>query len=446
MPVLLNVNALFFWLGMVPSGIVLVTSLFLGTTATLTLAWMLYAWTTPTRLLRTTFFRGQATEVEPLTFSLIVPARHETTVLGHTLDQLALTDHGRVEIICVTGHDDYATTAVAEEAARRHPDLIRVVVDYSWPKNKPSALNTALAECTGDIVGIFDAEDIVAPALLPAVERCFHHDQADVVQGGVQLMNIHSSWWSLRNCLEYFFWFRSRLHFHADNEFIPLGGNTVFVRTSLLHSVGGWDDTCLAEDCELGVRLSSLGARVSVAYDPDLATREETPSTIVGLIKQRTRWNQGFIQVFRKGVWRNLPTRRRRALAIYTLLTPFNQAASGLVVPLSIVFIIWAQTPVWVAMVGILPLMLLLASVVFEILALHEFGQMYRIRIRVRDYIRLVAGTFPYQWLLAFAALRAGIRELRDHRGWEKTTHSGQHLPSKTQQAQKYPITSEVGG
>ena len=110
---------------------------------------------------------------------------------------------------------------------------------------------------------------------------------ADVVQGGVQLMNIHTNWWSLRNCLEYWFWFRSRMHFHADARFIPLGGNTVFVRRQLLLEAEGWDEECLAEDCELGVRLSAAGATVSVCYDPSIATREETPGTLIGWLKRR---------------------------------------------------------------------------------------------------------------------------------------------------------------
>jgi hypothetical protein len=36
-----------------------------------------------------------------------------------------------------------------------------------------------------------------------------------VVQAGVQLMNYTSRWYSTLNVLEYFFWFKSRLHYHA---------------------------------------------------------------------------------------------------------------------------------------------------------------------------------------------------------------------------------------
>ena len=188
------------------------------------------------------------------------------------------------------------------------------------------------------------------PELLAHVDHAFRATGADVVQGGVQLINFHSSWYSLRNCLEYFFWFRSRLHLHAQKGFIPLGGNTVFVRSDLLRSVGGWDASCLAEDCELGVRLSSLGARIAVAYDPHLVTREETPHSMTALVKQRTRWNQGFLQVLRKGAWRELPTRRQRVLARFTLAQPFLQAFAGLCVPASIAFALFVKVPLVVAL------------------------------------------------------------------------------------------------
>jgi cellulose synthase/poly-beta-1,6-N-acetylglucosamine synthase-like glycosyltransferase len=240
-------------------------------------------------------------------------------------------------------------------------------------------------------------------------------------------MNFGDSWYSLRNCLEYFFWFRSRLHLHAERRFIPLGGNTVFIRTDVLRSVGGWDPECLAEDCELGVRLSSLGGRVSVAYDPHLVTREETPGTLAGLLKQRTRWNQGFLQVLRKGEWKRLPSPGQRWLARYTLCMPFLQAFAGLVIPISIFTMVHLKVPVALALVSFLPAIPTLATLAFEIAGLREFGRVFYTRPRPRDYVRLVLGMFPYQVLLAGAAVRAVARELLGLRGWEKTTHTGAH-------------------
>ena len=243
------------------------------------------------------------------------------------------------------------------------------------------------------------------------------------------MINFHSSWYSLRNCLEYFFWFRSRLHLHAQKGFIPLGGNTVFVRTDVLREANGWDGDCLAEDCDLGVRLSSQGKRVVVAYDATMVTQEETPDSVRALVRQRTRWNQGFLQVLRKGDWRRLPTFSQRALAQYTLTAPFLQAFSGLVIPFGMFAAIAMKVPVGVAMVTYLPMIPVLAMLTFEIVALHDFGKQYEVSVRLVHYLKLIIGTFPYGLLLSLAAVRAVWRELKGRVNWELTRHVGAHLP-----------------
>jgi cellulose synthase/poly-beta-1,6-N-acetylglucosamine synthase-like glycosyltransferase len=393
--------------------------------AMLTLWWMLHAWRDPDTLAATGF---TAAPRKPTTsFSLLVPARHEQEVLGATLERLLALDHPRFEILPIVGHDDPETAAVAQEVARRHPDQVRVVVDHNWPKNKPKALNTALPACRGEVVGVFDAEDEVEPRLLRTVDRAFKAQRADVVQGGVQLVNFRSSWYSLRNCLEYFFWFRSRLHMQSQWRFVPLGGNTVFVRTDRLREVGGWDEECLAEDCDLGVRLSVAGARIAVAYDPHLVTREETPGNLWSLIKQRTRWNQGFLQVLRKGDWRALPRREQRWLARYTLAQPFLQAFSGIAIPFAIACAVLVKVPVGIALLAFIPALPTLAMLAFEVVGLRDFCRVYYIRPRLRDYLRLLIGAPFYQVVLAVAAQRAVYRELRGQRGWEKTAHHGTH-------------------
>ncbi len=124
------------------------------------------------------------------------------------------------------------------------------MVDHHERKNKPRALNTALRVARGDVIGVFDAEDEVHHDLLRHVDHAMRSTGAHVIQGGVQLINFQSSWFSLRNCLEYYFWFRSRLHLQAEKGFIPLGGNTVFVRTDVLR-----------DGRRLGRRLPGRGLR-----------------------------------------------------------------------------------------------------------------------------------------------------------------------------------------
>lgn len=410
------------WFGY--SGVILLALLLTAVAAT-TLWWMLHAWRSAADLRATQF--SSSPRPARHRFTLLVPGRHEEEVMGQTLDRLAQQDHPDFEIIAIVGHDDPGTELVVREAAARHPHLIKVVVDDSVPKNKPKALNRALAIATGDVVGVFDAEDEVHPGLLTVVDSKFQETGADVVQGGVQLMNFETSWWSLRNVLEYYFWFRSRLHFHARSKFIPLGGNTVFVTRDRLEWSQGWDDQCLAEDCELGVRLSSDGANVVVAYNPEYVTREETPPTLMSLYKQRTRWNQGFLQVLGKGEWKKLPTLRQRMYARYLLNMPFIQAATGVLIPISIAFILLVKVPTAVALVTFLPLLPTVITLVVEAAGLTEFGRVYGKKVRVRDYVKLVLGLVPYQIFLAAAAVRSVVRQLRGDGSWEKTEHTGAH-------------------
>lgn len=393
--------------------------------ASLTLAWMLYTWRSPDSAHGAGFAMIRRRPKHK--FTLLVPARHEEEVLGETLDRLARADYPHFEILAIVGHDDPGTTEVAEAAASRNPGLIRVITDHSWPKNKPKALNTALEHVRGDVVGVFDAEDEVHPWLLRAVDHQFRVTRADVVQAGVQLVNFWSNWYSVRNVLEYFFWFKSRLHFHANKGFIPLGGNTVFVRTDWLRHIGGWDPDSLTEDCDLGVRLSLAGATFTVAYEPDFITREETPTSLLSWLKQRTRWNQGFLQVLHKGDWRRLPDRRLRLFAWYTLANPFIQAAAGFLIPLAVVTAIWGGFPVWLAVLTFLPVLPTVATLITEVVALGELASGLGHETRARDYIRLIVGAAFYQLALSVAAIRAVVREMRGNKTWEKTEHVGSH-------------------
>src|SRR5262249_45022476 len=133
----------------------------------------------------------------------------------------------------------------------------QVVVFDDGPVNKPHGLNTALRYARNDVVAVFDAEDEVQPELFSIVNTVMTNEHVRVVQAGVQLMNYESNWYSTFNVLEYFFWFRSRLHYHARTGAIPLGGNTVFFARDLLESVDGWDEFNLTEDADIGLRLSA---------------------------------------------------------------------------------------------------------------------------------------------------------------------------------------------
>jgi len=133
-------------------------------------------------------------------------------------------------VICSA--DDDGTIGKAEEkiAQLRGQGIhnVSMVVFHDGPVNKPHGLNAALQHADKDVVTIFDAEDDIHPEIFNVVNTVMQNERVKVVQGGVQLMNFDSNWYSALNVLEYFFWFKSWLHYHARRGATPLGGNTVF--------------------------------------------------------------------------------------------------------------------------------------------------------------------------------------------------------------------------
>ena len=405
---------------------------------------MLDSWRTPWAVGQMPF---PVPDEPQLSFSLIVPARHEEAVLADTVARLLRQDHPALQVVLVVGDDDPGTAAVAHGLAARDSRVL-VVVDDSVPKNKPKALNRALPHCTGQVVGVFDAEDEVALELLKHVDACFRQTGAHVVQGGVQLMNYRSSWWALRNCLEYFFWFASRLHFHARNGFIPLGGNTVFVRTDLLRLVGGWDVDCLAEDCELGIRLSVAGARVAVVLQPRPGDPRGDPTHPEGPAQAA--------HPVEPGLPAGAPQGRVAPAAD-------AQQADDRALPAGHAVRAGVRRPARADLVrhddrtqGPDPVRDDHAAAAgadarhhrrSRSIGLAEFDRMFDLEARWRDYAKLVLGTGAYQLLLAIAAIRATVREMRGERGWEKTEHVGAHRPlAELDMAAPDDLSGELAG
>lgn len=277
----------------------------------ISLYWLLFAWQDNNQISQ----EKTPHDFEPptLSFTALIPARHEERVIGDTILAVAAMDYpvSLSEILVVIRQDDQATLAAAERTiTQHHLRHCRIVTFADAPINKPHALNIGLQQARHQVVAVFDAEDQPHPRIYQIVNTLMQRHHLDVLQSGVQLMNHRSHWFATLNVLEYFFWFKSTMHYFAKQRVIPLGGNTVFFRRDQLQRLGGWDEQCLTEDAEIGFRLSVAGAKIGVNYDEATVTREETPHSVTHFIKQRTRWNQGFLEILRKGTWRQLASWR----------------------------------------------------------------------------------------------------------------------------------------
>ncbi len=227
--------------------------------------------------------------------SLLVPLLSEAAITAHLIDRLDELDYpaDRLEVVLVTEAGDAATHIAL--ADRGLPPQFRLVsVPAGTIRTKPRAMNYALDFCTGDVVGVYDAEDAPEPDQLLKVAAAFAAAPPEVVclQGQLAFYNGNQNWLSRCFAIDYAAWFRVVLPGLARLGFvIPLGGTTLFFRREALEELGRWDAHNVTEDAELGIRLARRGWRADIV---DTVTREEANCRLAPWIRQRARWLKGY--------------------------------------------------------------------------------------------------------------------------------------------------------
>lgn len=390
----------------------------------------LYIWDDPGRLRRSKAPRKM--EKPQHGFTVLLPARHEAAVIGETLHRLSKVKYpkSRYELMVICTKDDKETINAAREAKKKYKIRNAKIVIFEGRPGKSRGMNIGLSKAKFDLITIFDSEDDVSAQIFNIANTLFIRRDIDVLQCGVQLMDYSNKWFSVHNVLEYFFMFKSRIHYFAKQGIVPLGGNTVFFQASDLKEIGGWDEHGLCEDADIGIRLGLKGKKFDVMYDPRHVTREETPHSATAFVKQRTRWNQGFLQILAKNQWKQLPTFKQTLLLFYVLCSPSFMTIIMLATPFLLALGFLFKLQVFISFMSFIPLFLSIFVLLMNLIGLYEFGKDQRLKIKLRSYVFLILTFIPYQILLVISAARALTRELRGNRGWEKTMHLGTHRSS----------------
>lgn len=411
------------------TSLILFSSLFLTIQGIITLLWMLYAWEDPEYA--KTHKSPSSYEPPTYSFTALIPARHEERVIKDTIKAVHAIRYPeeQKEILVLCRTDDQKTIKKANEAIQElNSPHVRLVTFDDFPINKPHSLNKGLSLATRDIIAVFDAEDEPHPDMYHIVNTVMLREHVDAVQCGVQLVNYRSKWFSSLNVVEYYLWFKSGLHFfNRFGKIVPLGGNTVFVRKDILKNIQGWDEQCLTEDADLGIRLTLFGAKIKVIYDEQHATKEETPHSLSAFIKQRTRWNQGFLQIFLKRDWKKLPHIRQKVVVLYILLSPVLHTLLLLYAPFAVFIAMTEKIPVVISLFSFLPLYLLGLQILVSIYALYEFTRNYKLSFTWWMPLHIILTFYPYQLSLGYASFRALYRMITRQANWEKTLHHNAH-------------------
>lgn len=260
--------------------------------------------------------------------SIIVPMKDEEKIAVRLLNSLAEIDYpsDKLQIIVVEDGSTDNTLGVCLEFAKKH-NLDLKVLHRPFSDGKPSALNHGIKHARGEIIAIFDADNVPACDALLNVSRYFEDSRVAAVQGRTLSLNFEQNMLTRFISYEDAAWCEAYLRGKdALNLFVGLKGSCQFIRRDVFGEIGDFDVEFLAEDVELSARLINHDYRIR--YAPDVKAWQECPAQLTQLFKQRTRWYRGWIEVaFRYGRLISRPS-RISVDAETTLLGPFMMIAS----------------------------------------------------------------------------------------------------------------------
>ena len=354
-------------------------------------------------------------------FSIVVPVKNEEKVVGRILDALCRLRYpsDKFEVVIVDDGSVDHTEEICRRFVASHGNIR--LLRRSVSSGKASALNHGLAHSKGEIVAIFDADNVPAEDVLSGAAEYFCDPAVAAVQGRIHSINSRENMLTQFLAYEDAVWCEAFLRGkEALGLFVHLRGCCQFIRRGVLESLGGFDEKMLAEDMEISARLTEQGQRIK--YAPDLRAWQESPSDVKGFFKQRTRWFRGHMEVALK-YGRLLKRFDRRTLdAELTLALPFLAIAS-------LFLFIFASWGVFTALsFGVALNMLMFFSTVttYILVILAGLALIYYSKPKRVSNLLWLPFVFGYWCMQSFVAFYAGLLILfRRPQKWVKTEKSG---------------------
>ena len=164
---------------------------------------------------------------------------------------------------------------------------------------KPNALNTGIAQSSGDIVLTVDADTTLHKDALSKIAVHFAaNPKIGAIAGNVKIKNEHSIINVLQSA-EY----ATGINLVRKAQSVlgcvlVVPGPIAAIRREVIQRSGGFSDETFAEDFDMTLAILKAGYRIE--YVEDSLAYTDAPKNTQDLIKQRRRWYRGMIQVLDK--------------------------------------------------------------------------------------------------------------------------------------------------
>ena len=237
------------------------------------------------------------------TITVQLPIFNERDVVERLIDAACALDWpaDRLEIQVLDDSTDdcaaRAAAAVARHAAAGAP--IRLLRRADRAGYKAGALRAGLAEASGALIAIFDADFLPAPGCLRALAAPLADPAVGMVQARWGHLNAEASLLTAAQALmlDAHFIVEHGARYRAG-RFFNFNGTAGLWRRAAIEAAGGWSADTITEDLDLSYRAQLRGWRF--VYIDELVIPAELPDTMGAFLGQQARWAAGTAQVAKK--------------------------------------------------------------------------------------------------------------------------------------------------
>ena len=249
---------------------------------------------------------GPAPEPEPGAklpkVSIHVPCYNEPPeMVIETLNALAALRYDDFEVIVIDNNTkDEAVWRPVEAYCERLGERFRFFHVSPLAGFKAGALNFTLRNTAPDveIIAVIDSDYQVSPDWLRDLVPHFGNPNIAIVQAPQDYRDGDENLFKKMCYAEYQGFFHIGMVTRNERNAIIQHGTMTMVRRSVLENLGGWDETTITEDAELGLRIFHAG--YEAAYIEQSYGKGLIPDNFVDYRKQRFRWAYGAMQIMRK--------------------------------------------------------------------------------------------------------------------------------------------------
>ncbi|MES2827200.1 MAG: glycosyltransferase [Bacteroidota bacterium] len=257
---------------------------------------------------------GKLTDFKPLhnkkpktRVSVIVAARNEENNIGNTLTDLIAQRYNKklTEIIIIDDHSTDRTGEIVRSHSESGVKLITLNESMALNSYKKKAIQTAIGECSGDLIITTDADCRMGPNWLTTIVSCYEEKDFKMISSPVMYFQ-EKSFFERAQALEFLYLIGLGASTIGNKRPSTCNGANLAYEKEAFYEVGGFsgiDDLASGDDELL---LHKMAARydnnIGFLKNEDAIVYTHAKPTLKEFIQQRKRWASKSTRYKNKGI------------------------------------------------------------------------------------------------------------------------------------------------